>query len=49
LLFNDKIDRVELYNITKDTFEKFDKSKENQQIVKDLKQNWMDWKKELPQ
>jgi N-acetylgalactosamine-6-sulfatase len=48
LLFNDKIDRVELYNITKDPFEKFDKSKENQQIVKDLKQNWIDWKRELP-
>ena len=49
LLFNDKIDRVELYNITKDPFEKFNTSEENQQIVKKLKQNWMDWKKELPQ
>jgi len=49
LLFNDKMDRIELYNIVKDPFEEFDKSEENQQIVINLKHNWMDWKKELPQ
>ena len=49
LLFNDKIERIELYNITKDPFEDFDKSKENQEIVRDLKLTWIYWKRELPE
>jgi arylsulfatase A-like enzyme len=49
LLFNDKIKRIELYNIVKDPFEEFNKSEENKQIVINLKQTWMDWKKEFPE
>jgi arylsulfatase A-like enzyme len=48
LLFNDNIKRTELYNITLDSFEKFDKSATNKEIVLHLKQIWKDWKKELP-
>ena len=48
LLFNEKINKVELYNISKDPFEKENVSEKNKQIVNELKSLWKNWKKELP-
>ena len=48
LLFNDKIEKVELYNIANDPFEKNDKASTNPKIVMELKNTWKNWKKELP-
>ena len=48
LLFNTKINRTELYNSVKDPFEKFNIIENNQEIVKNLQENWNDWKNELP-
>jgi len=48
LLFNEKINRVELYNISKDPFEKQNVAENNQQLVNELKTLWKSWKLELP-
>ncbi|WP_036826160.1 sulfatase, partial [Polaribacter sp. Hel1_85] len=48
LLFNDKINKVELYNIPKDPFEKNNLAENNIQIVNELKSLWKNWKKDLP-
>jgi arylsulfatase A-like enzyme len=48
LLFNNKIKREELYNISKDPFEKNNLAENNKQIVTKLKRLWKDWKQTLP-
>jgi len=48
MLFNDKINKTELYNITKDPFEKNDLAENNEEIVNELKSLWQDWKEGLP-
>ncbi|WP_339881491.1 sulfatase family protein [Polaribacter vadi] len=48
LLFNEKISREELYNISKDPFEKNNLAENNKQLVTELKILWKDWKKDLP-
>jgi N-acetylgalactosamine-6-sulfatase len=48
LLFNEKINKEELYNISKDPFEKTNVAENNEQLVSELKGLWKDWKKELP-
>jgi N-acetylgalactosamine-6-sulfatase len=48
LLFNDKINKVELYNIPKDPFEKNNLAENNIQTVNELKSLWNNWKKDLP-
>ncbi len=48
LLFNEKMDRDELYNIAKDPKEKNNIAENQKQIVIELKKLWKDWKKELP-
>ena len=48
LLFNEKINRVELYNISKDPFEKNNLAERNEHHVSELKNLWKNWKKELP-
>ena len=48
LLFNDAINKVELYNISKDPFEKNNVAENNELLVSELKGLWNDWKKELP-
>jgi len=48
LLFNEKISRYELYNISKDPFEKHNVAENNKQLVNELKGLWKAWKKELP-
>lgn len=49
LLFNDKIGRVALYNIAKDPMEKNNIAENQNQVVKELKLLWRNWKKELPE
>ena len=48
LLFNKDINKEELYDISKDPFEKNNVAESNAQIVSELKSLWQDWKKELP-
>ena len=48
MLFNEKINREELYNIFKDPFEKNNLAKNNKKIVSELKSLWYNWKKDLP-
>jgi len=48
LLFNEKISRYDLYNISKDPFEKNNLAENNMQTVSELKILWKNWKKELP-
>jgi len=48
LLFNADINRNELYNISKDPFEKNNIAENKKQIISELKGLWNDWKKELP-
>ncbi|MEO9571954.1 MAG: sulfatase-like hydrolase/transferase [Polaribacter sp.] len=48
MLFNDKINKIELYNITKDPFENNNLIENNNQIVSELKSLWNNWKKDLP-
>ncbi|WP_298946143.1 sulfatase-like hydrolase/transferase [uncultured Polaribacter sp.] len=48
LLFNEKVNREELYNIVNDPFEKNNLAKNNKKLVSELKSLWKDWKKELP-
>ena len=48
LLFNENINRDELYNISKDPFEKNNLTENNNQIVTELKSLWNNWKKDLP-
>ncbi|WP_405562412.1 sulfatase [Polaribacter sp. Asnod6-C07] len=48
LLFNEEINREELYNIAKDPFEKNNLAENNNQIVTEFKSLWNDWKKDLP-
>lgn len=48
LLFNTDINRDELYNISKDPFEKNNLAENKKQIISELKALWNDWKKELP-
>jgi arylsulfatase A-like enzyme len=48
LLHNDKVGRIELYNINEDPFEENDLSDENPDKVTELKELWKEWKQELP-
>ena len=48
MLFNEKINREELYNIFKDPFEKNNLAENNKKIVSELKSLWYNWKKDLP-
>jgi N-acetylgalactosamine-6-sulfatase len=48
LLFNEKINRDELYNISKDPFEKNNLAENNMQTLSELKSLWNNWKKDLP-
>ena len=48
LLFNEDISKEELYNISKDPFEKNNVAENNKQMVSELKSLWKDWKKDLP-
>ena len=49
LLANRDIDRIELYDISKDVFESQNLSAQNPEIVKELMALWDEWKSELPQ
>tara|TARA_B100000809_G_scaffold204793_1_gene206283 strand:+ start:21206 stop:22621 length:1416 start_codon:yes stop_codon:yes gene_type:complete len=47
-LYNEKIQRTELYNIVEDPFEKVNLASENKNKVAILKSLWSDWKQTLP-
>lgn len=48
LLFNERVNREELYQISIDPFEKNNVAENNKEMVSKLKKSWEVWKKELP-
>jgi N-acetylgalactosamine-6-sulfatase len=48
LLFNERVNREELYQISIDPFEKNNVVENNKEVVSKLKKSWEVWKKELP-
>ena len=49
LIYNESIDRTELFNISEDPFEQFDMAIQNPGKVAELKELWEEWKIELPE
>ena len=49
LIYNESIDRTELFNISEDPFEQFDMAIQNPGKVAELKELWAEWKIELPE
>lgn len=49
LLFNDRVHRLELYNLSKDHNEEKDLSIEHPEVVLELKHLWENWKSTLPE
>lgn len=48
LLINHTINKVELYHIPNDPFEKYNLAEKNGDVVSDLNSLWENWKKQLP-